>query len=435
MKHKFYVLLTLLAFFPLYLHSQQINVSGYVYDFLTKEPLPGVTVQIQGTTRGSITNEKGFFTIGGVSEGETLIFSFLGYIRDEYQASAAQSGELTIFLVPDMQMLNEVVVTVQARGQVSALNEQLTSDYISNVISAERLQEIPDATVADALGRIPGVSVRSSAGEGDKIQIRGMEPRFNLVTVNGVRAPSADPNESSVGLAGVSPFMIAGIEVQKSLTPDKDGDVVGGIVDLRLKDADEGFNVNVVLQNNFNSLVNSNINPRTTLQISNRFFNNKFGVIAVGNYENIDRSSERMSASAIVLAEQDPVRLEHESVGFWSSDFNRERFGGSLFLDYRLPAGSIKANTFINGLNNDEFIKQFNKGQGLFNLNRNIESVVTNTISMVNSFQVEHKLFWNSTINAGVSYTLADSKTPVNYALSTSALSPAGFDANSLPPI
>jgi outer membrane receptor for ferrienterochelin and colicin len=149
-----------------------------------------------------------------------------------------------------------VVITVQARGQVSALNEQLNSNYISNVISAERLQEIPDATVADALGRIPGVTVRSSAGEGDKIQIRGMEPRLNLITVNGVRAPSLIIPNLPLVWRVISPFMIAGIEVQKSLTPDKDGDVVGGIVDLRLKDADDGFKANVVCRTTFNNSYN-----------------------------------------------------------------------------------------------------------------------------------------------------------------------------------
>jgi TonB-dependent receptor len=140
-----------------------------------------------------------------------------------------------------------------------------------------------------------------------------------------------------------------------------------------------------------------------------------------------------MSAGANPQTAQDPIRLELQGASFWSSEFSRERYGGSVFVDYKLPAGSIKASTFINGLNNDEFRRDFNKGQGFFNLNRSIESRITNTLSTVNSLQFEQKLFWNSKIDAGVSYTSANNKTPVHYGVGTSALSPSGFDSNTLP--
>jgi outer membrane receptor for ferrienterochelin and colicin len=152
------------------------------------------------------------------------------------------------------------------------------------------------------VGRLPGVSVISDSGEGNRVVIRGMDPRFNLVTINGVRAPSDDEGANAVGLAGISPFMIAGIEIQKSLTPDKDGDAVGGIVDLKLRDAEAGFKTNVVFQNNINNIIpSSNFNPRATLQLSNRFLDNRLGAIFVGNYENIDRSSQRMNVSTIYI--------------------------------------------------------------------------------------------------------------------------------------
>ncbi len=131
----------------------------------------------------------------------------------------------------------------------------------------------------------------------------------------------------------ISPFMIEGISVQKSLTTDKDGDVVGGIVDLKLKKAEEEFKANIVFQNNISSIVESSFNPRATLQLSNRFFNNKLRVILVGNYENIDRSSERMSVTNNRIEERrdGSVYINLRNASYWSSLLNRERYSGSIY--------------------------------------------------------------------------------------------------------
>ncbi len=411
------------------------SLKGYVRDSETNEPLISASVTIKGTTIGTVTDLNGYYELPISGEGDyTFSASYIGYEDAEVTFSIGKNEELVhdFLLVASSYQMEEVVVTVQARGQINALNQQLNSEYISNVVSSERLQEVPDATIADALARVPGITVRSDNGEGNKIQIRGMEPRLNLVTVNGVRAPSADRNENSVGLAGISPFMIEEIEVQKSLTPDKDGDVVGGIVDLKLKDAEEGFHFNAVVQNNYNNLVGSLYNPRTTLQVSNRFLDNKLGVVLVGNYEDIDRSSERMSASGNVLTEQDPIMIETRGSSFWTSEFNRKRYGGSLFLDYRLPKGKIKASSFINGLDNDEFTRTYVWNFGS-NINRNISSRETHTLSMVNSFQLEQKLFWNSTIEIGAAYTAATNNTDVAYGMNSKYRTPSTQSAEDLP--
>jgi hypothetical protein len=256
------------------------SLKGYVRDSGTGETLIGATVLIKGTTTGTVTNQNGFYEIPSIKEGEHIVVaSYVGYLSKEVTLNIGEKDDVTMDfeLVSSSYDLQEVVVTVQARGQLSAINQQLNSNAITNNVAAERLQEVPDATAAESLGRLPGVVVQSDNGEGDKVIIRGMEPRFNLITVNGVRSPSADENEGSVGLAGISPFMIEGISVQKSLTPDKDGDVVGGIVDLKLKKADKEFKANIVFQNNISSIVNSNFNPRATLQLSNRFLTINWG--------------------------------------------------------------------------------------------------------------------------------------------------------------
>ena len=103
-----------------------------------------------------------------------------------------------------------VVVTAQASGQNAAINQQLASNTVTNVVSAARIQELPDANAAESVGRLPGVSVLRSGGEGTQIVIRGLQPKYNNVTVDGVRMASSNPNDRSVDLSMISPFPLRG---------------------------------------------------------------------------------------------------------------------------------------------------------------------------------------------------------------------------------
>ena len=139
-----------------------------------------------------------------------------------------------------------VTVSVQARGQMSAINQQLSSRSIVNVVSSDRIQELPDANAAESVARLPGVSIQREGGEGNKVVIRGLSPKYNAVTINGIRMASTDSDDRSTDLSMISQYMIEGIEVTKAATPDKDADVLGGTVDFRLKKAAEGFKYNFI---------------------------------------------------------------------------------------------------------------------------------------------------------------------------------------------
>jgi TonB-dependent receptor len=400
------------------------SVEGYIWDASTEEPLIGATVYIEGTTKGTITDLNGYYSLSGISSGEyVLVASYLGYQDQELTCDITENGSLKLdfSLFAESMKLEEVVVTVQARGQLSALNRQINAGYVSNHISSERLQEVPDATVAESLARLPGVSVTTDAGEGNKVIIRGMNPRYSLVTVDGVRTPSLEDNDNSVGLAGISPYMISGIEVQKSVTPDKDGDVVGGIVDLKLADPAQGFHTNLVFQNNINSLTKSAFNPRANVTVSNRFFENKLGVLAVVNYENINRASHRYSGDYRVALNVLDASLGYTHPQYMSSEYktnqyNRERLGGQIFLDYRLPKGKIKAFSFVTNMKNDEFERQQRfYAQQLDVLLKGQRVYESNNFSLVNQLNIEHRFIFGSTIHAAVAYTMGRKRVEKDY--------------------
>jgi len=100
---------------------------------------------------------------------------------------------------------------------------------------------LPDITAAGALQRISGVTMQrtSNSGEAQYAIIRGMDKRYNYTLVNGIKIPSPDNKNRYVPMDIFPSELLARIEVIKALTPDMEGDAIGGAMNLVLKDAPE----------------------------------------------------------------------------------------------------------------------------------------------------------------------------------------------------
>ena len=125
---------------------------------------------------------------------------------------------------------------------MDAINKQLAAKSLVNVVSSDRIQELPDANAAESVARVPGVTIKREGGEGNKVVIRGLSPKYNSITVDGTRLASTDADDRSTDLSMISQYMLDGIEVTKAGTPELDGDVLGGSVNFLLKKAKPGFN-------------------------------------------------------------------------------------------------------------------------------------------------------------------------------------------------
>ena len=136
---------------------------------------------------------------------------------------------------------------------MDAINKQLKAKSIKNIVSSDRIQELPESNAAEAVARIPGVSIRREGGEGNKVVIRGLSPKYNKITVNGTSLASTDSSNRSTDISMISQYMLEGIEVTKAGTPDLDGDVLGGTVNLFLKKQNR-FHGDVIAQGIYNGL-------------------------------------------------------------------------------------------------------------------------------------------------------------------------------------
>jgi len=100
-----------------------------------------------------------------------------------------------------------------------------------------QIQSLPNANIADALGRMPGVTIQRNEGEGQYVQIRGTEPRLSNTTIDGVVVPGPDPDVRQVDLDTIPADLVGSVAINKTLSANQDGDAIGGSVDLRIKQA------------------------------------------------------------------------------------------------------------------------------------------------------------------------------------------------------
>src|SRR5260370_34299223 len=88
---------------------------------------------------------------------------------------------------------DQVVVSAERlQGEAEAINIERTAENIVQVLPERVITSLPNTNIADAVGRVPSVSLERDEGEGKYVQIRGTEPRLSSVTVNGVNLPSPE---------------------------------------------------------------------------------------------------------------------------------------------------------------------------------------------------------------------------------------------------
>ena len=350
-----------------------VTVKGTIFDATNDIGLPGANIEIKGTGIGAATDLDGVFIIHNVPSGkQTLVVSYLGYQTQTIELDLPSSGNVVhhFKLQPTAVEGQEVVVTAQAQGQLAAINQQLTSDKIANIVSEARIQELPDFNAAQAISRLPGVSTLESSGEANKVVIRGLAPQFNTVSIEGIRLPSTGSdeigvsalgntsptgkgdgtvtNDRSVDLTMVSPYMLKSISVYKSLTPDMMANSIGGTVNMELREAPSELHYDFLWQSGYTAKTGSYGNYRAVGSASKRFNQDKLGVYLLGNIEKYDRDDDEMTAVYETVDKiPDPATgwrpVQVRRVPLNRHIETRQRYGGNLILDYRLPSGSIKS--------------------------------------------------------------------------------------------
>lgn len=387
-------------------------IRGVVVDAISKEPLIGANVIIEGTSIGAATSEDGSYRISRVPTGEfKLIARYLGFQSQEKIVNLGRGQTIDVNFELNFQTIEGEAIQIlgQAAGQAEAINRQLRSNKIVNIVSQDRINELPDQNTAEAIARLPGVSLERDGGEGQKVIIRGLSPKFTNVTINGVKLPGTDGEDRSIDLSMISTDALSGIEVFKAITPDMDADAVGGSVNLNFKRASNGLSSNLRLETGFNNLENEFGQYRTSFSTDNRYFDNKLGVILGGNFQRANRSSDRLTAD--FDAERARPRVVTDEVNLDDRIEIRKRFGGNVGLDYKLPNGNLFFNGFLGATNRDEERRRIRFRIDEFRTEHDMRDRESDIYLLSNSIGGEH-FFDSFEVNWNSSFSRSLRKTP-----------------------
>jgi TonB-dependent receptor len=131
----------------------------------------------------------------------------------------------------------EVVKPSATINRADALEEKKEALNIIEVQPLSEIIKLPDINMAEALQRIPGISLETDTGEGRFVNIRGMDSDLNGTTYGGVRLPASNPSSPFSGgrATAFDTFptgIVGGVEVTKTLRPDWDAEALGGSINL-----------------------------------------------------------------------------------------------------------------------------------------------------------------------------------------------------------
>ena len=405
------------------------TIKGKVLDASTNKPLPGANVLIMNTSIGTATDLDGNYILRLVPLGPwTLKASFVGYkpVTEDIMIRDNTTLERDFQLTPEVIEGQEVVVTAQALGQMQAINQQLASDKIANIVSEARIQELPDFNAAQAIARLPGVSTLQSSGEANKVVIRGLAPQYNAVAVGGITLAATGGTQigvsslentagrintdRSVDLTMITPYMIKSVEVYKTLTPDMNANVIGGFVNMNLREAPSGFKTDVLAQTGYTQKSGKYGNYRFVAAASDRFFDDAFGAYLLGNMEAYDRDADNMDAYYTTQSNQVQANgfrpVEVTRIELNRHFETRHRYGGNLILDYRLPSGYIKASNVLSRLSSDAHDHRTIMDYQFRNLNFRYREGTTNTDMALNSLEFVNDFgFFSAELRAANSYS------------------------------
>ena len=240
-------------------------------------------------------------------------------------------------LIAQAQSAEVVDVIGQAAQLEQALDDQRRANTIKSVVHADAIGQMPDDNAAEALQRIPGISVERDQGEGRFVRVRGLGSDLNSVTINGTLVPAPEDDRRAVAMDVLPSELIQSLSVVKTLTPDMDANSLGGTIEVESLSAfdHDGLFYSLSAEGSHDDNTGKN-SPKLSGAFSNRFSIgdgiDNFGVAAALSWQEREFGSDNVeTGGAWDFDDGDRLgKLEQRRY-----DITRERTGFGLNLDYR----------------------------------------------------------------------------------------------------
>jgi len=324
-------------------------ISGAVKDS-AGAVLQGAKVELKPQLRPVSTDGQGEFTVTEVNPGEySVTISYVGF--DSYMGSitvaAGQTAHIDAVLKVGKEN-DEVVVTAdRPHGEAEAINRTLAAENILQVLPANVIVSLPNANIADALGRMASVTIERDEGEGKYVQIRGTEPRLSNTMIDGVTVPLPETGVRQIKLDTIASDLVESVEINKTLQANIDADGIGGSVNLVTKTAGEEPTATFYGVGGYTPIIGGRTVDQMGGTIGKRVLSDKkLGLLVGGTYD--------FNGRGINDIEPDPqpspsggLTPYYDTMDLRDYVYYRTRWGATATADYKLSEGS---NISIRGL-------------------------------------------------------------------------------------
>jgi len=455
------------------------KLKGHVYDKQTGEAIVGATVVLENPRRTTNTGLDGTFEFKDVKIGAAKIsVSYITYktIEKTLVILKEDNDHLKFYMESDSKNLDDVTIKSNAVSSTDqgARRLEKNAPQLMNIVSGRSIEISPDLTVANVMQRISGVSIeRNSNGDGQYAILRGMDKRYNYTLVNGVKIPSPDNKYRYVPLDLFPSDLLDRLEVYKTLTPNLEGDAIGGAINMVMKNAPGLLQVNANVSTGYSQLFfdrkfasydASGINYKSpyeingknynatqndfskgtldykyknpapnligSLSLSKRFLDNKLGVVLAGSYQNTYRGSNSTFYNNSVVGTDAYAKITSKSYREFSEQQQRTGLHGKIDYVFNKDHQISLYNVYVNLKNQqirDVVTTTYN---GVYNPTAGNAELVYDTRSRLTEQQIynttlhgDHKFFDDKfKVQWSAVYSSAKNDVPENTSISLNGL-------------
>ena len=323
------------------LNAQELKstLAGTVKD-TTGAVLQGARIDLEPAAAPTATDVQGNFAITALTPGSYKIsVSFVGF------ETSSTTVELTPGHVKHIDIALKVAsnkqdVTVYAdreHGDAVAVNREFSSENILNVLPSDVIKSLPNANIADAVGRLPGVTLERDEGEGKYVQIRGTEPRLSNVTIDGINMPSPEAGVRQVKLDVIPSDIVESVEINKTLSANQDGDAIGGSVNLVTKLAGEYPTISAYGLGGVTPIFDTRHVSEYGITVGKRYgANHKFGILGGFTYDYNGRGIDDIEPQP----DAGTLAPTYDSIDLREYRYDRTRYGFAGSADYKINEAS-----------------------------------------------------------------------------------------------
>ena len=290
------------------------QINGTVIDE-AGDILPFVNIKLVGQNIGTITDFDGKFTLN-VPVGTKLVFSFISFRTDTLVAEPS----MDVTLHDRVLELGVVTIIVDkiVGSEVGLINEKKESDEVESSIGKTELTKKNISNAEEGIKKVTGVTISNN-----KVNIRGLDDRYNQVTVNKFPIPSNNTDQKNIDLGLIPRSFIGSMKIRKTYTPSQWSNIAGAQIDINTNNISEGLYLGYTAGYNFNKI--DALNHRFNVSYGKKC--KEFSYQVVGRYTLTNSYNEGFTR---LIDKQGNIKLDYNV----TNDLRRQDIFGSSLLQY-----------------------------------------------------------------------------------------------------